>query len=115
MLFVIVMDVLNALIRLAESQGKFSPLGHSAIRSRVFLYADGIAIFAVPVAEDLLLLKEILSMFGDASGLFTNLDKCVATPALLRDTDISHPIHPSMSDWVFPLQNTWGFHYPSTG
>jgi len=115
MLFVIVMDVLNALIRLAESQGKLSPLGHSAIRSRVSLYADDTVIFVVPVAEDLLLLKEILSIFGDASGLFTNLDKCVVTPALLRGPDISHPIHPSMSDWVFPLQNTWGFHYPSTG
>jgi len=37
-------------------------------------------VFLTPVQEDIAVMKEILRIFGEASGLFTNMDKCVATP-----------------------------------
>lgn len=45
MLFVLVMEVLNALIRHAEELNLLTPLGPSAIRSRVSLYSDDLLIF----------------------------------------------------------------------
>jgi len=32
------------------------------------------------VQEDAAVIKEVLHIFGQASGLFTNMEKCVATP-----------------------------------
>jgi hypothetical protein len=64
---------------LADRQGFFSPLGHTDIWFQTSLYADDLAVFVVPTLLDLHVLLEVLQMFGEAS-LFTNLDKCLATP-----------------------------------
>jgi hypothetical protein len=54
-------------------------LGCSAIRCRASFYADDLVVFIVPNAHDLLALKTILNLFGAALGLFSNLEKSVAT------------------------------------
>jgi hypothetical protein len=61
---------------LANRQGFFSPLGHTDIWFQTSLYADDLAVFVALTSLDL---HVLLQMFGEAS-LFTNLDKCLATP-----------------------------------
>lgn len=80
MLFVLAMEVLGGLVRWAESQSFFSSLGCPAVHSRISLYADDVIMFIVPRPGDLVAIKSIVRIFGDASGLYANLDKCVATP-----------------------------------
>ena len=77
MLFVLAMEVLGGLIRWAESQSIFSPLRCAAVRSRVSLYADDVVMFIKPEMNDIVAIKTILQIFGDVSGLYTNLGKCV--------------------------------------
>jgi hypothetical protein len=60
-------------------------LGCSAIRCRASFYADDLVLFIVPNAHDLLVLKTILDLFGAALGLFSNLEKSVATPICCSD------------------------------
>lgn len=57
----------------------------NVIRHRASLYADDLVVFVAPVAEDLHCLREILSFFAGASGLVTNVDKCVASPIRCSD------------------------------
>lgn len=45
--------------------------------------------FVVPKAQDMLVVKETLLMFDEASGLFSNLDRSVATPIGCTDLDMS--------------------------
>ena len=78
MLFILVMDMLNSLFTKAESEGLLQPL-HS-IGRRLSLYADDVALFIRPEPEDLQLTKSLLQIFGEASGLQTNLQKSCVIP-----------------------------------
>lgn len=60
MLFVLVMDTLNAAITKADECGLFAPLGQRAIKSRVSFYADDMVMFLSPVELDLVAAKAIL-------------------------------------------------------
>jgi hypothetical protein len=88
MLFVLVMEVLNHLFGWLDGQGFLTPLGITALPSRVNLYADDVVMFVVRKIEDLLTVKCTVQMFGEASGLFSNLDKSVATLIGCSDLDI---------------------------
>ncbi|WVZ94077.1 hypothetical protein U9M48_040016 [Paspalum notatum var. saurae] len=81
MLFVLVMDVLNALIRCADADGMFSCLAS--------LYADDLVIIVRPTQQDLLTLRSILEMFAGCSGLCLNLNKCSATPIRCSDEELA--------------------------
>jgi hypothetical protein len=61
-------------------QGFFKPLGHEAIHHRASLHANDMVIFVRPCVTDLLVLWEILNIFGETAGLSMDLDKSVATP-----------------------------------
>lgn len=80
MLFVIVMVALNYLIREADRRGAMSPLPGHAITHRASLYADDLVVLVIPEPEDLNCLQQVLQLFAGASGLVTNIDKCVVTP-----------------------------------
>jgi hypothetical protein len=80
MLFVLVMEVLNGLVNCADRNGFLAPLPSKVAGTRVSLCADDAALFLLPGRQDVAVLKEILAVFADATGLSTNLDKCVATP-----------------------------------
>lgn len=80
MLFVIVMETLNSLIKSADSRGLLTRPPGSSIVHRASLYADDLVVLVAPVAEDLLCIRDILDLFARASGLVTNVDKCVAAP-----------------------------------
>lgn len=79
MLFVLVMDALNAFFWQAEIKGIFRPLGHQPIKSRVSMYVDDLVLFLSPIQQDLVVVKAILDAFACASGLHTNDAKCQVT------------------------------------
>lgn len=88
MLFVLVMEVLNHLLRWLEQRGSLSPI-RGLTGPRVSLYADDLALFVAPAESDLLAVRAALSIFGLASGLFSNLDKSVATPIHCTTDDMA--------------------------
>jgi hypothetical protein len=44
--------------------------------------------FVIPAGSDLIAVRTILRIFGDVSGLYSNMDKCVATPINCTPEDL---------------------------
>lgn len=80
LLFVIVMEVLNAMIAKVDRRAVLAPLPGSASSCRASVYADDLVVFLSPSTQDFNCIRQILDLFAGASGLTTNLDKCVITP-----------------------------------
>jgi hypothetical protein len=85
MLFVLVMEVLNSLIKAADQRRILSALPDQVIAHRASLYADDLVVLVAPKATDLICLRQLLDLFAGASGLLTNLDKCVMSPIRCDD------------------------------
>jgi hypothetical protein len=89
MLFIIVMDMLNLLITKATEAGLFQPLSSRSIQHRISLYADDVVLFLRPAgANDIGLTLSILQLFGEASGLKTNIQKSSVTPIQCSPADL---------------------------
>jgi hypothetical protein len=73
-LFILVMEVLGAMIRKADEWGLFELLGVRAIPFRASLYADDVVLFISPKALDLQLLRQIFTIFAGASGFQCNVN-----------------------------------------
>jgi len=80
MLFILVMDVLNRMVTQADEEGILQPLARRPIQHRISLYADDVALFLQPAAADINLTLRILQLFGEASGLKTNVQKSNVMP-----------------------------------
>ena len=80
MLFILVMDVLNWMVTRASEAGLLQPLSTRPIQHRISLYADDVALFLRPAAADISLTLQLLNLFGDASGLKTNVQKSNVLP-----------------------------------
>jgi hypothetical protein len=89
MLFVLVMEALNSLIKQADRLDALQPLPAQVRAHRASLYADDLVLLLTPSTEDMLCLVHILELFAGASGLVTNIDKCVVTPICCDDEDIA--------------------------
>jgi hypothetical protein len=75
MLFVLSIEVLNALITRAENDCLFWPIGHDGIALRASFYSNHMVIFIKSARQEMLLLLAILDAFEQASRLKTNLEK----------------------------------------
>jgi hypothetical protein len=89
MLFVLVMECFHALFRKADSLGLLQQLGRHAIRFRASLYADDVVAFFSPVELDLRVVKGVIALFEEASGLAANLSKSDVYPINCSDEQIS--------------------------
>lgn len=69
----------NSLFREADRHRALTPLPGRAITHRASLYADDLVLLVAPQAADLDCVLQILQLFAGASGLVTNVDKCVTT------------------------------------
>lgn len=87
MLFILVMDILCAMVKKASEEGLLQPLATRALQQRISLYADDVAIFLHPAAEDIGVTLDILQLFGEASGLQTNVQKSSVLPIHCREED----------------------------
>jgi hypothetical protein len=92
------MEALNALIRTADNWALLSPLGIPPIKFRAFLYADDLVILLCPLLNDMALVRDILELFAQASGLHTNISKCQFAPICCTDEQIAQVQE------VFPCQ-----------
>jgi hypothetical protein len=79
MLFIMVMDILNSLIAKASKRDLLQLILRRGTDERVSLYVDGMVMFLQPHREELILIKEILRIFGAASRLVTNIRKSSVT------------------------------------
>jgi hypothetical protein len=88
MLFILVMDVLNSLISKASERGLLQPILKRDSGQLVSIYADNMVMFLQPHREELSMVKDILRIFGEASGLVTNIRKSPATPIQCQDQEL---------------------------
>jgi hypothetical protein len=79
MLFILAMEVLSRLFSLAQQEGVIRGVNHPGIKHIWSIYADDVILFAHPSANEATAIRELLRIFGDASGLRTNLAKCSIT------------------------------------
>ena len=87
MLFILVMDVLSHLITKASDEQLLQPLARRALQHRISLYADDVVIFLRPSASDIEITLDILQLFGEASGLKTNVQKSSVMPIQCTEED----------------------------
>jgi hypothetical protein len=88
MLFILAMEPLHRLLEIASSAGLLSPIHNRSAKLRASLYADDAAIFVNPTKEDIIVVADILDLFGKASGLVTNTAKCAAYPINCEGIDL---------------------------
>ena len=73
------MEVFTVLVCKTLELGLLSPVGACTPVQRVSIYADDVALLVRPTLQDLVAVREILRIFGDASGLRVNYQKSTAT------------------------------------
>jgi len=72
------------------------------------LYADDVVIFLQPSASDIRITLDILQLFGEASGLRTNVQKSSVHPhPMLGGTKNDIAESSSLPDLRIPLQISW--------
>jgi len=80
-LFILAIDALQKVLELATQDGILSPLWGRYAKIRLSLYADVVVIFLNPDQQEVSSLLNILTKFGEATGLKLN-GNCSGTPQL---------------------------------
>jgi hypothetical protein len=82
------MDILHLMVSKAADEGLLQPLSSRSIQHRVSLYVDDVVMFLRLAAADIDLTMGILHLFGEVSGLKTNIQKSSAAPICCSATDM---------------------------
>lgn len=90
LLFILAIDPLQVILRRAEECGLLLPVGARSVRCRISLCADDIGIFANPQKEEIVTNSALLQLFGEASGLITNVSKSEAFPIRCEGIDLAN-------------------------
>jgi hypothetical protein len=98
MLFLLVMEVLDALIRKADTWALFHQLGVNAITHCSSFYANDMVMFFRPLVTDLQLVRDIFQLFEGASGFGCNINKCHMVPIRCDEAQIG------LATSMFPCQ-----------
>ncbi|XP_040254755.1 uncharacterized protein [Aegilops tauschii subsp. strangulata] len=93
-LFILAMEPLQRLIEKAVESNLLSQLRGRIPPVRVSLYADDVALFINPVKDELVVLKSILSAFGDVTGLRVNFAKSSVIPIRCDGLDMQDIVAP---------------------
>jgi hypothetical protein len=64
----------------ASEEGLLQPLARRNLQHCISLYADDVVIFLQPSVSDISITLDILQLFGEASGLKTNVQKSTVSP-----------------------------------
>jgi len=89
MLFVIVMESLNSLFKEADRRGALSPVPGRVACNRASLYADDVVLLVAPTQTDLACVQQVMLLFAGASGLITNINKCVVSPISCSEDQVA--------------------------
>jgi hypothetical protein len=102
-LFILAIDALQKVLEMA-TQGVLSPLRGRFARIRLSLYADDAVIFLNPNRQEVSSLLNILTQFGEATGLRLNWTKCSVAPIRCSGINLDHILEPFAGQWVnFPI------------
>jgi hypothetical protein len=82
------MDILHLLIAKAVKMGLLQPLSSRNLQHRLFIYADDVVLFLRPAENELQTISDILCLFGEASGLKTNMTKSSIPPIQCSHNDL---------------------------
>lgn len=88
MIFLLVIDVLDALIRRFDQAQVLAYLRPWGIKHRASLFVDDVALFLSPYPGDLQCTCAILDLFDGASGLKVNLAKCAMVSNRCQNIDL---------------------------
>lgn len=90
MLFILAMEPLQKLFKLAMQGGLLSPIhNRSAATLSASLYVDDVAIFDNPAKEDVQNVSNILNLFGIVFGFITNRSKAAVYPIHCENVNLS--------------------------
>ena len=73
----------------ATDAGLLQPLSRRPIQHKISLYDDDVALFLQPIAVDINLSLQLVHLFGDASGLQTNVQKSNVLPICCTEQDLT--------------------------
>jgi hypothetical protein len=80
MLFILAMEPLQRMLAVATDEGLLSRIHSRSARARTSMYADDVGLFLNPIQSEIKIVSELLSDFGEASGLTSNIAKSVVFP-----------------------------------
>jgi hypothetical protein len=83
------MFMLFILVSKAEDAGLLLPLATRSLQHRLSLYADDVVVFLHPRESDIQVMLNTLKLFGEASGLKTNIQKSNAFPIRCGDEELT--------------------------
>jgi hypothetical protein len=75
------------MIKRAVEEDLLRPLARRALPHRISIYADDVVIFLKPIAGDINIMLDMLQLFGEASGLKTNVKKSSVLPIQCQEED----------------------------
>jgi hypothetical protein len=105
LLFVLAIDPLQKLPEQATTSNFLSKLGSKVARFCASLYADDVVIFIKPTKKDILNMACILKNFGEATGLYTNLQKMQLVPIRCQSVNLDNLlVNLPVSRTSFPLR-----------
>lgn len=87
MLFILVMDVLSHLVSKAAANGLLQPISSRVTHHQISLYVDDVVIFLRPALDEMDIIIKLLQLFGDGSGLKTNIQKSNVFPIQCTEPD----------------------------
>ena len=89
MLFILVMDALGHMILKGENDSWLQPLSRRSLQHRISIYADDVVMFLRLEGGDIDVTLGILNLFGEATGLKTNLQKSNVLPIRCGATELA--------------------------
>jgi retron-type reverse transcriptase len=101
MLFILAMEPFHRIIKAAESANVLAPIGVRSGRFRCSLYADDVAVFALPNPDDLNALSRIVSCVAQISGLHSNINKTEIFPISCNGIDMQQ----LLAGWPGQIKN----------
>jgi hypothetical protein len=105
LIFVIAMDPLQKLFHLATDKGYLSKLRGRTTQLRVSMYVDDTSIFVKPTRENMLALADLLTFFGESSGLKTNFQKSTIIPIRCEGLNLNNILVGSPTEVsAFPIK-----------
>jgi hypothetical protein len=88
MLFILAMDPLHKLLDLATREGLLTPIGADPGKLRTSIYANDTILFIRQVAQDISNLQQLLTQYGNVTGLCTNIQQYQIFPIRCDNVNI---------------------------
>ncbi|WVZ85537.1 hypothetical protein U9M48_032454 [Paspalum notatum var. saurae] len=89
MLFILVMEALNAIVSYACWEHMLQPIASQQTMHRISFYVDDVVLFLRPSYQDISAVVSFLDIFGHATGLKANISKSSVTPIQCGENELA--------------------------